>query len=93
MRVSFLSGAKDYSRLFLEQRTDLLDVLSAFPSCQPLLPRLIGTDVHILLTTVLLMCMIILAIKSCSFVCYFRTLLQNCCQGYNRDIIQQQGAV
>ena len=36
-------GASDYARLFLEQRNDFLDVLSAFPSCQPLLPRLIGT--------------------------------------------------
>ena len=38
-------GASDYTRLFLEQRNDFLDVLSAFPSCQPLLPRLIGTHV------------------------------------------------
>ena len=36
-------GASDCTRLFLEQRNDFLDVLSAFPSCQPLLPRLIGT--------------------------------------------------
>ena len=39
--VNFL-GAKQYSQFFMEQRNDFLDVLSAFPSCLPKLPRLIG---------------------------------------------------
>ena len=38
----FVSGAKDYSRFILEERNDFLDLLSAFPSCQPQLSKLIG---------------------------------------------------
>ena len=35
-------GAAEYTRLFTELHTDFLDVLHAFPSCQPPLERLIG---------------------------------------------------
>ena len=35
-------GAAEYTRLFTELHTDLLDVLCAFPSCRPPLERLIG---------------------------------------------------
>ena len=38
-----LVGAGEYSSLFREEeRADLLDVLSAFPSCQPPLERMVG---------------------------------------------------
>ena len=37
-----LIGASEYTHLFIEYHFDLLDVLDAFPSCTPPLPRLIG---------------------------------------------------
>ena len=51
-----LTGASEYTHLFIEYHFDLLDVLNAFPSCTPPLPRLIGTItlVHYFSTTMLL---------------------------------------
>lgn len=42
IKFSFLKGVKEYSALFTEGDTDLLDLLFTFPSCEPPLCRLIG---------------------------------------------------
>ena len=42
MHLCMYVGAAEYTRLFTELHTDFLDVLHAFPSCQPPLERLIG---------------------------------------------------
>ena len=40
--VSLPLGSADYTTLFVEQRTDLLDILHVFHSCQPPLDALIS---------------------------------------------------
>ena len=39
-------GAASYLDLFSDRRTDFLDVMFAFPSCQPPMDRLIGQLIH-----------------------------------------------
>ena len=40
--ISSCLGSEDYSKLILESHLDLLDILHAFPSCNPPLSRLVG---------------------------------------------------